>query len=68
MKQGPYSQYLTSSLLMNEPSKPECYITQGWNGLLGTNTLAYWAHALVMKKVKLCELVSQIQEFLGIRR
>jgi hypothetical protein len=53
---------------MNEPSKTDCYITQGWNGLLGANTVAYWAHALVMKKVKLCEVVIQIQEFLGIVR
>ncbi len=23
---------------MNGPNKPECYITQGWRGLEGTNT------------------------------
>jgi hypothetical protein len=28
---------------MNGPNKLECYITLGWKGLLGINTIAYWA-------------------------
>ncbi len=27
-----------------QPNKLECYITLGWNGLPGTNTLAHEAH------------------------
>ncbi len=27
----------------------ECFITFHWEGLLGTNTLAYYTHYLVMK-------------------
>ncbi len=34
---------------MNGLTKLECHITQGWKGLQGTNTLAYWLHKLVMK-------------------
>ncbi len=30
-----------SSLLMNEPNKLVCYITLGWKGLPGTDTLAF---------------------------
>ncbi len=33
---------------MNGPNKLECYITLGWTGLPGTNTLAYWAHLTPM--------------------
>jgi hypothetical protein len=39
-----------SSQLTNGPTKPECYITLGWNGLQGTNTLAYWVHSQVAKR------------------
>ncbi len=27
--------------IMNWANKLECYIAQGWKGLIGTNTLAY---------------------------
>ncbi len=40
---------------MNEPNKLECNNTLGWNDLPGTNTLAYWAHSHLMKKMKCCE-------------
>jgi hypothetical protein len=33
-----------SSQLMNGPNNLKCYNTLGWNGLPGTNTLAYSAH------------------------
>jgi hypothetical protein len=33
------------TILTNGPIKLECYITLGWKGLLGTNTVAYWAHS-----------------------
>jgi hypothetical protein len=29
---------------MNRPNKSECYVTLGWKGLPGTNTVVYWAH------------------------
>ncbi len=29
------------------PNKLECYISLGWKGLLGKDTLAYWAHSWV---------------------
>jgi len=29
---------------MNGPNTSECYVTLGWKGLPGTNTVAYWAH------------------------
>jgi hypothetical protein len=32
-----------------------CYVTLGWKGLPKTNTLAYWAHSQVVKKMKCCE-------------
>ncbi len=37
---------------MNEPNKLECYITLGWKVLPGKNTLAYFAHLHVLKKMK----------------
>jgi hypothetical protein len=40
-----------TSKLLNGPNKLECYITQGWEGLSGTNTLADWAHSYVWKKI-----------------
>ncbi len=47
---------LFSSQLLNEPNKPLCYTTIGWNGLPGINTLAHWAHSYVTMKMKCCEL------------
>ncbi len=44
--------------LMNGPSKLESYITLGWKGMSKTNTLAYWAHSKVTKKMKSSELSS----------
>ncbi len=35
---------------MNGPNKLECYITQYWKGLQGTNAPPYWAHLEVMNK------------------
>jgi hypothetical protein len=40
---------------MNGSDKLLCYIIQGWKGLQETNTLAYWAHSKVTKKMKCCE-------------
>jgi len=37
-----------------ESIKLEHWLTKGWKGLLGTNTLAFWAHSYVMKKIKYC--------------
>ncbi len=37
------------------PNKLECQISLGWICLSGTNTLAYWTHSLLMKKLKCCE-------------
>ncbi len=39
----------------NEPNKLECYITLGLKGLPLTNTLAYWQHSEVTKKMKCFE-------------
>ncbi len=44
-----------SSLLTNGSYKLQHYITLGWKGLPGTNTLANWAHSYVSKKMKCCE-------------
>ncbi len=33
-----------SSKLMDGSKKVECYIAQYWKGLLGPNTLSYWAY------------------------
>jgi hypothetical protein len=36
----------TSFLVITHGSnKLECYITLGWKGLSGTNSLTYWAHS-----------------------
>ncbi len=37
---------------MNEPNKLECYITLDIKGFIVTNTLAYWEHSQVKKKMK----------------
>jgi hypothetical protein len=39
----------------NGLNKLECYIALDWKGLPRTNTLAYWAHLKVTKKMKCCE-------------
>jgi hypothetical protein len=44
-----------SSKLTNGLNKLVCPITLSWKGLLVTNTLAYWAHLLVVKKMECCE-------------
>jgi hypothetical protein len=36
----------------NRPNKLTCFITLGWKGLQETNTLAYWAHLNITKKMK----------------
>ncbi len=36
-------------------SKSECYITLSWKDMPDSNTLAYWAHVLITKKMKCCE-------------
>jgi hypothetical protein len=38
---------------MNEYNKLEFYTPQGCKGLPGANSLAYWAHSYVTKKIKL---------------
>ncbi len=43
------------SKIKNRPNKLECYIALGWKGLLPDNTIAYWAHLYVMKKMKCSE-------------
>ncbi len=44
-----------SSELMNVPNTLECYTTLGQKCLPVMNTLAYWVHAYVTKKMKCCE-------------
>jgi hypothetical protein len=46
---------------MNRAFKVECYITLGWKGLSGANTLAYWAHPKVTKKMECCEYSTRLQ-------
>ncbi len=41
---------------MSGPKKLECFIILSWKGVPGTNTLAYWAHLKVKKKIKCCEI------------
>ncbi len=45
----------TSFFPTNGPTKLECYITQSWKGLPGTNTPAWWAHSSVAEKMRCCE-------------
>jgi hypothetical protein len=40
-----------SSQLKSEPYKLECRITLGWKGLPVTNTLAYWTHQKLRRKL-----------------
>jgi hypothetical protein len=44
-----------SYYLPTGPSKLDCLVKQGWEGLLVTNTLVYWANLSDMKKLKCCE-------------
>ncbi len=39
---------------MNGYNKLECYIKLDWSDLTGPNTLAYWAHSKVTKKIDCC--------------
>ncbi len=39
------------------PNKLECYITQGWKGFPGTNTLAHWTYSQVTKK---CSVMNKL--------
>ena len=50
----PYSQHSTFFVTYKWHYKLECYILPGCNGSQWTNTLAYWAHMLVTKKVIFC--------------
>ncbi len=50
-----YSQPFIFFSIYNCPNKLECYIKQGWQHLLVTNTHAYGAHSQVKKKMKGCE-------------
>jgi hypothetical protein len=43
----------------NGPNKLECYITLGCQSLSETNTVTYWAHLLVTKRIKCCEYDSR---------
>jgi hypothetical protein len=40
---------------MNGQNKLEGYITQGSKGLPRTNSLVYWAHSYVTKKIECCD-------------
>jgi hypothetical protein len=42
---------LFSLLLTNGPYAIECCVTMRYNGLPKANTLAYWAHSKVTKKI-----------------
>ncbi len=42
------------------PNKLDCYITLGWKGLSGTNTLAHWGPLIRLPKLKYCEYASRI--------
>ncbi len=52
---GPCSHTSFPLKLKSGPIQLECNITIGQASLSVTNTLAYWAHSLVMKKRKCCE-------------
>ncbi len=41
------------------PNKQECYITLSWKGQTWTNTLAYWAHSKIKKKMECCKYDSR---------
>ncbi len=41
--------------LINRRNELQCYMTLVIKGLPGINTLAYWAHSKVTKKIKFCE-------------
>jgi hypothetical protein len=43
------------SNLRNRPNKLDCFNTLGWKGFPGANTLGYWVHLYVKKKIKCCE-------------
>ena len=40
---------------MNGPDMLECYISLGWKGLPGSNTINYKVQSLVMRDMKCCE-------------
>jgi hypothetical protein len=40
----PHLQHLISFVTYDWPKKLDCYITQGWEGLAGTDTLSYYTH------------------------
>ncbi len=46
---------LFSSKLMNGPNELDYYITLNWKSLPGANTVAYWTHSFVKKKMNLIE-------------
>jgi hypothetical protein len=59
---------LFSSWLTNGPNKLHCCITQGWKGLPGPNTLAYWVHSWVTKEKSVVDTTPEacaIQLFSG---
>jgi hypothetical protein len=47
-----FKQHSFSSKHTNKPNKLECCITLGCKGYPETNTIAYWAHSKVTKKMK----------------
>jgi hypothetical protein len=51
------SSILIFLLIRNRPNKLECYITPGWEGFPGRNTLAYSAHLQLTEKIK-CRVCS----------
>ncbi len=44
-----------SSKLMSKPNKLEFFSVASLSSLMKCNTLAYWAHSYVIKKMKYCE-------------
>jgi hypothetical protein len=45
---------------MNGLNKLECYITQGWNGLLGTNFLGYWSFCNLWRKWSIMNMMPEV--------
>jgi hypothetical protein len=52
-----YCNFLSQHFIyfINRPTELECSITLGWKVLSQTNTLAFWAHLYVPKKMKFFE-------------
>jgi hypothetical protein len=50
--------------LISGANKLDHYISLGWKGLQGTNTLAYWAHSFTERKCSVVDMTSAATELL----